>query len=113
MLPKTNRLKKKKDFERVFKKGRGFKEDFLYLKIIKNGLKTSRFAFVVSKDFSKKAVLRNKLKRSLSELTRLKLSEIKKGVDGVVVVLSGFQIMDFWEMEKIIQKLYKKAKIIE
>jgi len=113
MLSKTNRLKKKKDFGRVFKKGRGFKEDFLYLKIVKNGLGASRFAFIVSKDFSKKAVLRNKLRRSLSELTRLRLSEIKKGIDGVVVVLPGFQIMDFWELEKIIQKLFKKAKIIE
>lgn len=42
MLPEVNRLKKEKDFERVFKKGRGYKEDFLYLKIVKNNLKNEK-----------------------------------------------------------------------
>ncbi|GAI32984.1 unnamed protein product, partial [marine sediment metagenome] len=62
MLNKRNRLKKKKDFDKVFKQGQGFKQDFLYLKIRKNNLKSSRFGFVVSKKFSKKAVIRNKIK---------------------------------------------------
>ena len=31
MLSKTNRLTKKRELERVFKKGKGFKEDFLIL----------------------------------------------------------------------------------
>ena len=42
MLPKINRLKKQKDFERVYKKGKGYKEDFLFLKIVENGKKLTR-----------------------------------------------------------------------
>lgn len=112
MLPKRNRLKKNKDFENVFKKGQGFKEDFLYLKIKKNSLKSSRFGFVVSKKFSQKAVARNKVKRRLRELIRTKLPKIKKGIDGVVIIMPGFKINDFWELEEIINKLFKKAKLI-
>ncbi len=113
MLAKRNRLKKQKDFERVFKKGRGAKEDFLYLKVVKNELKSSRFGFVVSKKFSKKAVLRNKTKRRLAELIRIKLPKIKKGIDVVIVVMPEFKTRDFWEIEEIINKLFRKAEIIK
>ena len=70
MLPKKNRLKNKKDFERVFKQGKGFKEDFLFFKITKNNLKENRFGFIVSLKVSKKAVLRNKVKRRLREIIK-------------------------------------------
>ena len=138
MLPKENRLKKNKDFKKVFKEGKGFKEDFLVLKKAKNNLKISRFGFVVSKTFFKKATLRNKIKRRLRESVRIKLNEIKKGVDGcyprtgppasreglasrptirpgmdvVLIVLPGVETKDFWEIEETIDRLFKKAKII-
>lgn len=113
MLPKVNRLKRKKDFEQVFKKGKGFKEDFLFLKINNNNLKNNRFGFVVSKDFSKKATLRNKIKRRLREIVRIKLKQIKKrGVDGVLVALPGLETKDFWEIEETVNKLFKRAKIL-
>jgi len=114
MLPEIHRLKRKKDFERVFKEGKGgFKEDFLILKIIKNDLKVSRFGFVVSKNFSKKATLRNKIKRRLRELVKTKLTKIKKGIDGVMIAQPGLEAKDFWEIEEIINKLFQKAKLIK
>ncbi len=111
MLSKENRIKKKKDFERIFKEGRGFKEDFLFLKIAKNNLKISRFGFIVGKNFSKKAVLRNKIKRILRELVRIKLDKIKKGIDGILIAQPGFTEKDFQETEEIINQIFKKAKI--
>lgn len=113
MLPKANRLKKKKDFERVFKKGKGYKEDFLYLKVVKNNLKNSRFGFAVSKKISKKATIRNQTKRRLRELVRVRVSRIKNGIDGVIVVMPGLEKKDFWEMESMVDKLFMKAGILE
>ncbi len=113
MLPKINRLKKKKDFERVSEKGRSFKEDFLVLRIVSNGLKINRFGFVVSKKISKLASQRNKTKRRLRELVRLKLPKVKKGVDGVLITCPGLGTKDFEEMGESINKLFKKAKILE
>jgi ribonuclease P protein component len=112
MLPKKNRLKKKKDFENVFKRGQGFKEDFLYLKALANNLKSSRFGFAVSKKFSKKATIRNKIKRRLREIVKINLPKIKKNIDGVIVVLPGLEKKDFWELEKIMEKLFTKAGLI-
>ncbi len=69
-LNKKNRLKKKRDFENVFKKGRAVNGSFLFIKYRKNGLDTSRFGFIVSVKVSKKAVERNRIRRILSEAVR-------------------------------------------
>lgn len=110
MLAQKNRLRKKKDIEMVFKQGDGFRQGFLYLKIRKNNLDTSRFGFVISKKFSKKAVIRNKTKRRLSEIIKMRLPEIKKGTDAVIVVMPGAE-NDFQNLEQIMNKLFKKAKL--
>lgn len=112
MLPKKNRLKNKKDFERVFKQGKGFKEDFLFLKVKKNNLKESRFGFIASLKVSKKAVFRNKIKRRLRETVREKLSEVKSGIDVVLIAQKGTEEKDFSEIKEVTNKLFKKAKIL-
>ncbi len=113
MLPKNNRIQNKKDIDRVFKKGKGLKEDFLILKIIKNNSNKVRFAFIVSKKISLKASIRNKIKRKLSEITRLKLKTIKPGQDIALIASPGLETKDFWEIEETITKLFKKSGIIQ
>jgi len=110
MLPKRNRLKKKKDIERVFKGGKGFKEGFLRLKVIKNNFNKPRIAFVVSQKVSKRATLRNKIRRKLSELIKLKIKRVKRGVDLVLLAAPGLTEKDFWEINETINKLLQKAK---
>ncbi|MBU0476632.1 ribonuclease P protein component [Patescibacteria group bacterium] len=113
MLPKVNRLKKNKDFERVFKKGKGFKEGLLILKLVPNELEQARFGIVVSQKVSKKAVLRNKIKRRIGELVKSKLVQIKKGIDVILIAAPGLGLIDFQEIEKILNKLFIKAKILK
>ena len=112
MLAKTNRLGRKKDIERVFDKGSGFKEDFLILKTVKNNLNKTRFAFIVSSKVSPKATVRNKIKRKLRELVRIKLKKIKLGTDNILIASPGLESKDFWETEETVAQLFKKAKII-
>lgn len=113
MLPKPNRLKKKKDFEKIFRKGKGFKEGFLFLKALTNNLKFSRFGIVVGKEVSRKATLRNKIKRQIREIVRAKLAKLKTGIDVILIALSGIETKDFLEIEKTIDKLFKKAKLLK
>lgn len=112
MLPKKNRLKKGKDFQKIFKEGKGFKEGFLFLKVAENGSENSRFGFSISKSFSKKSSLRNKIKRKLQELIRARTKKIKKGVDGLIVVYAGLEKNDFWEIEESLDNLFKKAGLL-
>lgn len=113
MLLKTNRLRKKKDIENVLKRGKKFKEDFLILRTINNNFKTSRFAFIVSQKISKKASVRNKVKRRLREMIRLRIKKIKKGKDNLLIAVSGLETKDFWEIEETVNKLLKKAELIK
>jgi ribonuclease P protein component len=112
MLPKNNRLKNKKDFESVFKKGKSFKEDFLFLKVSKNNLKNTRFGVIVSKKFSKKAVIRNQTRRKIKEAIRPLLPNIKHGLDVVIIVRLGLNIVDFWDLSQKVETLLKKSGVI-
>lgn len=112
MLPKENCLKKRKDFERIFKSGKGFKEDLLFLKLLNNNLESSRIGFIVSQKVSKKAVVRNKIKRELREIVRPELKKIKKGIDIALVVLPGLEKKSFQEIKEVVNEIFKKAKIV-
>jgi len=113
MLKKSNRLKKKEDFDRVLKEGKAFKESFLLLKIKKNKLISNRFGFIISQKVSKKAVARNKIKRRLSELIRINLDKLKKGIDGIFIVLPGLEKKSFKELKEIIINIFKKAELFK
>jgi ribonuclease P protein component len=112
MLPKINRIKRKKDFEIIFKNGLNFKDTFLVLKVFKNKSDFTRFGFIISQKVSKKAVVRNKIRRRLAEIVWSEFKEIKKGLDIVIICLPGLEKEDFSELEISVNKIFKKAKIL-
>jgi ribonuclease P protein component len=113
VLSKENRLKNKKDFDNVFKKGRRVKGDFLFLKILENNLDASRFAFVVGLKISKKAVIRNKIKRRLRYIVREKFSDIRKGIDVMIITLPGIENQDFKTMKNSLNSAFVSAGIVD
>jgi ribonuclease P protein component len=111
MFAQKNRIKNKKEFEKIFKKGKGFDSDFLFLKVINNSLEYSRFAVVVSKKVSNKAVIRNKVKRRLREILKKRLLD-KKGLDIVLIAKPGIEQKDFKELENKADIILKRAKLL-
>lgn len=111
VLPEQNRLKKKKDFERINKQGRVISGDFLVLKKLKNDMNHSRIGLVVPLKISKKAVVRNKAKRRLREIIRENLDEMKPGYDLVFFTRKGIEEKDFNEINLELKTLFKKAKL--
>ena len=112
MLAKENRLKRKKDFEKLFKEGKSFREKFLVLKVNKNNLNSNRFGFIVSKKVSKKAPVRNKIKRRLREITRKEIDNYQKGFDVAVIALPGIVLKNFKEINQALTSALKKIKIL-
>ena len=112
MLAKENRLKRKKDFEKLFKEGKSFREKFLVLKINKNNLNSNRFGFIVSKKVSKKAPVRNKIKRRLREIVRKEIDNYQKGFDVAIIALPGTVLKDFKEIDQALTSALKKIKIL-
>ena len=107
MLSKANRLRKEKDFEKLFKKGKSFRNGFLILKIVQNNLEESRFGFIVSQKVSKKAALRNKIKRRIRAVARQNIKKIRKGIDVALIALPGLEKKNFLETKEILNALLK------
>ncbi len=111
MLLQKYRLKKSGDIKGILKSVRSFREGFLILKIKNNDLNFSRFAFLISLKISKKATIRNRLKRKLREIIRLNLERIKSGVDVILIVISDFSAKNNKETEELVNKLFIKSKL--
>lgn len=109
MLSKKNRLSKKKDFDAVFKQGRGVSGKFLFLKKRENSQAESRIGLVAPAKHFKGAVLRNKIKRRLREQTRNRLSQTKKGYDIVIVAKPGLENIDSQQAGKEVERILKRA----
>ncbi|MFA5087009.1 MAG: ribonuclease P protein component [Candidatus Paceibacterota bacterium] len=109
MFPLQNRLKKKNDFERVFKQGNSARGSLLFLKILNNSKNVSRIGFVVSKKISNKAVVRNKVKRRLRAAAKEELKNYLPGYDMVIVTLPAIKNADYKEIKKDVSLVFKKG----
>lgn len=109
MLTKLHRIKKKKDFDDIFKKGGIFKSKTLIFRFLKNNLGFDRAGFVTSQKVSKKAVVRNKIRRRLSEAVGQNLRiKTEKGIDLVLIAQPGIEKEDFTGIKNIIDKFFQK-----
>ena len=108
-LNKKNRLKKKRDFEEVFKNGKTIKGVFLFIKFKKNDVSATRFGFIVSVKVSRKAVERNKLRRIFSEIVQTALKDIN-GFDLIVFATNRTKDATREEIAKDLVGLLKNIK---
>ncbi|MBU3925125.1 MAG: ribonuclease P protein component [Patescibacteria group bacterium] len=113
MLSKNYRLRLKNDFDRLFKEGKFAGHAFLTLGFAKNNLNNSRFAVIVAKKVSKKAVKRNSIKRKIVEIIRLDLQQIKPGFDLVFIAKPEIQGKKYKEIKAAVSGLLKRARFIE
>jgi len=86
-LSKQYRFSSRKEFKEVLKKGEKIHTPLFTLLVSNDeGVKMSRFGFIVSKKIDKKAVIRNKVRRRLSEAVRLLLPKLRQDVRVIFLV---------------------------
>lgn len=112
MLPKENRLRKKKDFDLVFKIGKVAGSANFFLKHSKNNLNVSRIGFICSKKVSKKATQRNRIKRYLRETARGFLPLMRASEDIIVLAKPGSAVLDFHQTKDEVSQLFKRAGLM-
>jgi len=108
MLAQQYRLQKDRDFKLVFEHGKTVSSKFLFFKFKKNDLPISRFGFIIGKKISKKATIRNKIKRRLREIIRKNINNIKPGFDIVVGAKTEVLEKTYQEIEHEVDCLLKK-----
>lgn len=82
------------------------------IRYAKSGFEESRFVFIVSKRVSSKAVVRNRIKRQISEGVRNLLPSIKLGYNFIFSVKKEAQFKTTAEIYKEIEASLKKAEFI-
>ena len=82
------------------------------LKIAPSEKQNSLFAFIVPKKTTKKATLRNKLKRQGRHIVKNHLKSISKDVAVLIFFKKPAAELEFSDLEKKMLELFSKAKII-
>lgn len=112
MLPRKYRLTGQRNFKLISGDGKALFLKELGIKYLENNLNNSRFAFVVSTQIDKRAVIRNKIKRRLRSIIYQKLKEIKPGFDVLILTRPGVKNLQFQEIKEKMEEVLKKAKLL-
>jgi len=109
-VKKEYRLRRNRDFQRTFKKGRSCGHPLLVLIYRKNNQPVTRIGFSITKKFGK-AVQRNRIKRQLREILRLQYHDLKQGYDLVFVVRKEARGASYHTLENAVNNLLKRGNL--
>ncbi|CUU51195.1 ribonuclease P protein component [Clostridium beijerinckii] len=109
------RLKKNFEFTIVYRRGKSFANELLVMYILKNRRNKDKDLLAYSKvgiSVSKKvgnSVVRSRCKRLITESFRLNYNYIVKGYDFVFIARNPIQSKSYFEVERAMKSLIKKA----
>ncbi|MDO8676289.1 MAG: ribonuclease P protein component [Candidatus Azambacteria bacterium] len=112
MLPKINRLTATGDFKNVFGKGKTCESGIVRVKFVKNCKNFSRFGFIVSTKFYKKASKRNLIKRQLRAAVLFLFKKVKPGYDIIVWPREPAKSKDYKSIKNDLRELLTKNDIL-
>ena len=115
MLPAKFRLKDKKDFNEVYRRGETISNEVLILKHKKGEDSELKIGFSVGLKFSKKSSQRNKAKRWMREAVRSVIGRVETGHKIIFLVNSQFSYndMSYPLIRDKTENLLMKAKLLK
>lgn len=109
MLSSKYRLKKKMNFARCEIDGKLIQSKSFGVEVLSRGdTENSCFGFIISTKISKKAVVRNKIKRIISDYLRVNLTKIKSGLDVVFLIKPVILKLSRQQIEKEVDEIATK-----
>ena len=111
-MKKEERLRKNRDFQRTYKKGRSQAHYLLVLVYRKNGTGGNRIGFSVSKKYGN-AVARNKIRRRLKEIVAKEKMKLKTGYDMIFVVRKNAQDAAFAQLRQAVDTLFTRSGLYD
>lgn len=116
-LPKHNRLKQPKTFQVVYQKGKRYQSPHLILRVLlpinqAQTIEPTKFGISVSQKVSKKAVIRNRIKRQIQGVICRLLPNIVQGYRVVIVVKRSGTECKYEHFLRELKELLISAEII-
>lgn len=118
MLQKKFRITKQKEFDRFFglkfkkKRGQNVAGAVFVVKSLKNDLLLCRFGFIVPNTIDKRATVRNRIKRQLREIVRIKIDKFKAGFDVLIIVKPTAKGKNYKQLETELLKLLTALSVV-
>ena len=110
MLPKGNRIRKTREFERVFASKQSIPGRLLRLVYTSNNLPITRYGIIISTKVSKKAVVRNKLRRRLQAIISRCIEQLLPPKDIVIICSQLAGKAEYRDIEidlkRVLEKVY-------
>lgn len=112
-MKKELRIKRNKDFQEAFKKGRSFaNRQFVVYVLQKEGQDSFRIGLSVSKKLGN-AVTRNQIKRYIRQAVFELKESMQTGLDYVIIARKPLVEMDFFEVKKSLTHVLKVGKVLK
>lgn len=109
-MDKNHRLRKNMEFKRVYSGGKNYWNRNLILYVRKNGLQNSRIGITITKKIGN-AVVRNRIRRRIKEIYRLKLGNIKNGYDLILIPKKNVIDISYKDLESAMIHIVGISKI--
>ena len=107
----TTSLKKNHEFRRLYNKGKSAASQYIVVYVRKNNSARNQLGITVSKKIGR-AVQRNRVRRRLKEIYRLREADLKPGYDIVIIARSNSRFIKYSELEASVLLLLKKLGIL-
>ena len=111
MLSRVNRLRKRYQFNYIYKNGTHFSSSALVLYVTPSKTKSIKVGFAVTKKIGK-AVQRNAVRRRLREIVQKQLPNLKQNYNIILVARDNVAEFSFENLSKQFIDLIKKADIL-
>ncbi len=117
MLPRVSRLKRSRDFQAVYKRRTSWASPHLVLYVrfrTPREPQSSRLGFVISKKVAKRAHDRNRLKRRLREISRLRvLPSALRPFDALVVARTPAPALSYDQLMQDLIGLARQGGLVK
>ncbi len=108
-LTKKEIIRNKRDIDKLFRYGRRISASGFRMVILKNGLDYNRAFFTLVRKFGN-SIQRNRAKRIVKEVFRLRKQELRPGWDFAFILFPGNY--DFHELNKQADRSFNKAGLL-
>lgn len=107
MLKRAYRLRKDRDFQKIYRKGQRRTSPNFTLYYLPTKFAVTQVGFVVSKKVSKSAVVRNRLRRRATAIVEELYAHIQPSKQVIILIRQDFSAMIPQELKKELHNLLK------
>ncbi|MFA5134942.1 MAG: ribonuclease P protein component [Patescibacteria group bacterium] len=112
MLPRIHRLSSTEDWRRVHAAGSTVHGRGIVVKVLRSRNAATRFGFSISTKVSKRATVRNRIKRQLRVAAGKYVDSVRSGLDVVFIARTPLVGLSSENMEHEVVQVLKKARVL-